>query len=110
MRIIGPLFAITTTVIFLVALIYVGIMVFDIVSICDEENLQTREVIITNKFVENKGLDGDSYYFLDENGIDYQICGGHEGARYVKLKLNQTYHIKVNVEFGNASCKEEMKK
>ena len=106
MRIISPLMAITASVIFLVALIYVATMVFDVVSVCDNKNLQTKEIIVVNKFIVNKGLDGDRFYFLDENGIDYQIWGGHEGARYVRLKLNQTYQINMNVEFGNASCKE----
>ena len=106
MRIISPLMTITTTVIFLVALIFVGIMVFDVVSVCDNKNLQTKEIIVVNKFVVNKGLNGDHFYFLDEEGIDYKIWGGHEGARYIKMKLNQTYQINVNVEFGNVSCKE----
>ena len=110
MGIVNQFVTITTLVFILFFLILGTIMVFDVISICDDKNLQTREVIIINKFVENKGFHGDSYYFLDENGIDYQIWGGHEGARYVKLKLNQTYQINVNVEFGNASCKEEMKK
>ena len=106
MGIVSSLVGITISVFLLFLIILYAIMAFDIVSVCDEKNLQTREVIITNKFVENKGLSGDSYYFLDENGFDYQIWGGHKGARYVKLKLNQTYQISVNMEFGNASCKE----
>jgi hypothetical protein len=106
MRIIGPLLPIATLVIFLVTLVLVAVTVFDVVSMCDDKNLQIREVIITNKFIENRGFHGDSYYFLDENGVDYQIWGGHEGARYVKLKLNQIYRINVNMEFGNVSCKE----
>ena len=106
MRIIDPLVAIAASVIFLVVLVLVAITVFDVATICDDKNLQTCEVIITNKFIENRGIHGDSYYFLDEDGIDYQIWGGHEGARYVKLKMNQSYQIKVNVKMGNFSCKE----
>lgn len=106
MGIVSQLVAITTLAFLLIILILGAIMVFDVISVCDDENLETREVIITNKFIENKGFHGDSYYFHDENGIDYQIWGGHKGARYVKLKLNQTYQINVNVEFGNASCEE----
>ena len=107
MGIVSGLLYITTLAFLLVILVCTGIIVFDVVSVCDNKNLQTREVIITNKFVENKGgFHGDSYYFLDENGNDYQIWGSHEGARYVKLKLNHTYQISVNMEFGNVSCKE----
>lgn len=106
MRIISPLVSIAVLLFVLVTLILAAIMVFDVVSVCDDKNLQTREVIITNKFIENKGLSGDSYYFLDENGVDYQIWGGHEGARYVKLKMNQSYQIKVSIKIRNASCEE----
>jgi len=97
---------IVALVFLLVVSTYVTIMIFDVVSVCDDKNLQTIEVIITNKFIENKGFHGDNYYFLDKNGIDYQIWGGHEGARYVKLKLNQSYQIKVNTKFVNVSCNE----
>ena len=110
MGILSDLWAIIGLVLVLVVLVCVVVMVSDIISVCDEKNLQTKEIIVVNKFIVNKGLDGDCFHFLDEEGVDYRLWGDHEGARYVKLKLNQSYQIRVNVEFGNASCKEEMKR
>lgn len=106
MRIFGSLVSIAALVFVLATSILIATMVSDVIFVCDDKNLQTREVTITNKFIENKGFEGDSYYFLDENGVDYQIWGGHEGARYVKLKMNQSYQIKVSIKIRNASCEE----
>ena len=105
----GILSAIVGLVFTLVVLVCVVVMVSDVITMCDDKNLQTKKIIVVNKFIVNKGLDGDCFYFLDEKGIDYKLVGGHEGARYVKLRLNQTYQIRINVGFGNVSCKEEMK-
>ena len=106
MGVLSQLWAILGAAFTLVVLVCVVVMVFDVISVCDEKNLQTKEIIVVNKFIVNKGLDGDYFYFLDEEGVDYRLRGGHEGARYTKLKRNQSYRIGVNVELGNISCKE----
>ena len=90
----------------LVALVFATSTIVDIIKMCDDRNLQTKEIIVVDKFIVNKGLNGDCFCFLDEEGVDYELRGGHNGARYAKLKLNQSYKIWVSVKFDNASCKE----
>lgn len=102
------LVGIIASVIFLSVLIPLFLMASIIIHACDDENLETKVITVKNKFITRTGFLGssDAYHFLDKNGIDYAIWGGHCAARYVKLKLNQSYHIKVNVENGNLSCEE----
>ena len=82
-------------------------IILDICYACDDKNLETKVIIVENKFTTRTGFLGSSnaYYFLDENGIDYEIWGGHNAVRYVKLKLNQTYQVRVNTKMM-FSCEE----
>ena len=83
-------------------------MVSDVIHVCDDENLETKVITVENKFTTRTGFLGssDRYHFLDEDGTDYVIWGEHSAVRYVKLELNQTYQIKVNVKNENIVCKE----
>ena len=94
-------------VLFLLVLIPLSSMCYDVIHVCDDVNLESKVIIVENKFTTRTGLFGssDRYHFLDENGIDYVIWGEYSAARYVKLQLNQTYQIKVNVING-ISCEE----
>lgn len=95
--------------IFLVSLAETGVFLLDGMNSCEEEKLDTKIVIIQDKFVQNMGLSGDKYFFLDEKGNDYEIYRRHDGARYTKIILNETYQIKVNARLG-VSCEEVLLK
>lgn len=95
--------------IFLVTLVIVGISCLDGFTACKEKKLESKIVIIQDKFVQNMGRSGDKYFFLDEKGNDYEIYGRHDGARYTKIILNETYQIKVNARLG-ISCEEVLLK
>ena len=94
-------------IILLLVLIPFSLTMSELAHACDNENLETKVVIVENKFTTRTGFFGsdDRYHFLDENGIDYVIWGSHDAARYVKLELNQSYQIKVNTKLG-FSCEE----
>ena len=108
MRTINLIVSIGVIIFLLLALIPFSSMVSDVIHVCDDENLESKVVIVENKFTTRTGLFGssDSYHFLDEDGIDYVIWGSHSAARYVKLELNQSYQIGVNVKNGNITCGE----
>lgn len=95
--------------VFVVTLAVVGVMYMDGINACEKESLETKVVVIQDKFVQDTGLSGDRYYFLDENGIDYEIYGGRNGLRYTKLRLNGTYRIRASMRLG-ISCEEKMVK
>lgn len=109
MEVVNRIVTIIAISIFLVTLVVVGILCLDGFTACEEKKLESKIVVIQDKFVQNMGWSGDKYFFLDENGNDYEMYGRQDGARYTKIILNETYQIKVNARLG-VSCEEVLLK